>query len=132
MTCRKLWTQRRMTKMKITYAKGTVVEALLLSRGVDTLRAVAISDDDARTFALIGETWISEECEPVQIEFAWSECGGDKVLSEADCICSQAFSSRLVSMLVAGSNDDDANLDVWSGNFRPALSCLAENSHLVM
>jgi hypothetical protein len=94
--------------MTITYPNGEILEALLLSRGKDTLRAAIAGGDDVRSFTLIHDQWISEEWEAVQIAFAWSRCGGSSIPSEADCICPKDLASRLISMLFTGSGGDDA------------------------
>jgi hypothetical protein len=60
--------------MTINYPDGRVVEAILLSRGNDTLRAAVQGEDDAQIFNLISGTWVSEEDGPVRIEFAWEHC----------------------------------------------------------
>jgi len=96
-----------MTTMTITYPNGTVLEAMLLSRGNVTLRAAFPGDDDVRTFTLISGTWVSEECEPVKIEFAWQQCGKSDVPNEIDCVCSKTLASRLTSMLLVSSEGDD-------------------------
>ena len=93
--------------MTISYPDGTALEALLLSRGDDTLRVIIPGDDDVRTFTLIRGTWVSEDCEPVKIEFAWQRSGKADLPREVDCICSKELASRLTSMLLAGTADDD-------------------------
>jgi len=93
--------------MTITYPNRTALEALLLSRGKDTLRAAISGEDDIHIFTHIHNTWVSEECEPVQIDFVWSRSGGADVPTEADCICSKALASRLIAMLSAGTSTDD-------------------------
>ena len=93
-------------QMTINYANGRVVEAILLSRGNDTLRAAVQGEDDAQIFTLISGTWVSEEDGTVRIEFAW-EHRGQASVPEADCICSKKLASRLISTLLAGSNDSD-------------------------
>jgi hypothetical protein len=93
--------------MTIKYSDGTVLNALLLARGNDTLQVTVPGDDDARTFTLISGTWISEECEPVKIEFAWQRGEGADVLNETNCVGSKERASRLISMLLAGTEGDD-------------------------
>jgi hypothetical protein len=98
--------------MTITYPNGETLQALLLSRGEDTLRTAIAGGDDVRIFKLIHDQWISEEWEPVQIDFAWSRCGSSNVPSEADCICPKDLASRLMSMLFSGPGGDDALDDI--------------------
>lgn len=94
-------------QMTITYPNGTVVQALLLARGNDTLRAIVTGDDDVRTFNRLEGTWMSEDLEPVRIEFAWQRRTGRDTPVETECVCSKKLASRLVSTLLAGSEGDD-------------------------
>ena len=88
--------------MMITYPDGTVVEALLVSRGDTTLRAAVPGDDELRVFSLMDGTWISENSELVEIEFAWQRGGNAHVPSESECVCPPELASRLIAMLVDG------------------------------
>jgi hypothetical protein len=97
----------RMVNMTITYPNGAAFEAILLSRGNDTLRVAVQGEDEARTFTLISGTWVSEDCEPVRIEFAWQRRGQSPVPAEADCICSQELASRLIPMLLVDSKEEE-------------------------
>jgi hypothetical protein len=94
-------------QMTISYPDETVLKALLLARGNDTLQVTVRGDDDVRTFTLIKGTWISEECEPVKIEAGRHPCEGVEVPNETECVCSKELSSRLMSMLLAGTEGDD-------------------------
>ena len=93
--------------MTITYPNGTALNAVLLSRENTRLRTAVLGEEDARAFTLISGTWISEDCEPVRIEFGWERRGPSNVPAEADCLCSKTHASRLISMLLAGSKGDD-------------------------
>ena len=95
------------SKMTITYSDGTVVEAVLLSRGNNSLCVAVPGDDHARRFTLVNNAWISEGGDPVKIEFAWERRGQCGPPRESECVCSKELASRLVSMLLAGSNGDD-------------------------
>src|ERR1051326_8034315 len=98
--------------MTVTYPNGKILEALLLLRGEDTLRAAIPGEDDARIFTLIHGRWISDECEPVQIDLGCSRSGSSNVPSEADCICPKDLASRLKSMLFAECCPDDVLDDI--------------------
>ena|SRR5690242_18357529 len=87
--------------MIVTYSNGTAVEAVLLSRGNDCLRAAVAGDKDVRSFTLIGGRWISEDCDPVQIEFAWERCKEADVPGEDSCICPKELATRLMAMFTA-------------------------------
>ena len=93
--------------MTITYSNGTVLEAIVLAHEEEGLRVAVAGDGDVRTFRRIHGVWISEECEPVTVEFAWERHGTANVPDEADCICPKKLASRLISMLLAGTDKDD-------------------------
>ena len=98
--------------MTITYSNETVLEAIVLTHEEETIRVAVAGESDARTFRRIHGVWISEEREPVAIEFAWQRHVAVKVLDEVDCICSKKLASRLISMLLAGEGGDDLLEDV--------------------
>jgi hypothetical protein len=88
--------------MTIHYSNGTLLNALLLSRENHTLRATVPGDDDVRTFILIsGGSWISEELDPVNIEFEWQRGEQARVPEETECVCSQELACSLTSVLGA-------------------------------
>ena len=93
--------------MTITYSNGTVLEAIVLVHEEEALRVAVTGEGDVRTFRRIHGAWISEECEPVAVEFAWQRHGAVNVLDEVDCICPKELASRLISMLLAGEGADD-------------------------
>ncbi len=55
--------------MIITYADGKSAEAIILSRTEETMRVVVKDDQDTVLFTCIDATWISEDGEPVEIDF---------------------------------------------------------------
>lgn len=89
--------------MTITYANGTILKAIVLANEEHMIRAIAAGSDDVLAFTHISGTWVSEELEPVDIEFEWQRCGAALVLSEDDCVCSQKLAAHLVQTLFAGS-----------------------------
>ena len=84
--------------MKIIRSDGTIWEALLLSHTKDNLRAAVAGCNDALTFTFIHDTWLSEEWEPVRIDFAWGRTGTVDVPSESDFICSKDLSLQCLSL----------------------------------
>ena len=92
--------------MTINYPNGTTLKATLLMHGNDTLRATVPGDDDVRTFTLANGTWISGECEPVTIEFAWHRREPAHVPNETECICPMDLAARLITALRAGTRRD--------------------------
>lgn len=93
--------------MTITYSNGTALEAIVLSHEEEALRVAVAGDGDVRTFRRIRGVWISEECEPVAVEFVWGRHGAANFPDEASCICAKKLASRLISMLLAGTDEDD-------------------------
>lgn len=88
-----------------------------MSRTETTLRAAIEGADDVVEFSNIHGAWVSEDCEPVTIVFAWQRVNFKKAVSEDDCICSRELASRLIRLLVspdslAGETPRDARLDV--------------------
>jgi hypothetical protein len=93
--------------MTITYSNGTVLEAIVLAHEEEALRVAVAGEGDVRTFRHIHGVWISEECEPVAVEFAWQRHGTANLLNEVDCICPKKLASQLISMLLTGEGADD-------------------------
>jgi hypothetical protein len=60
-----------MQLMTITYPNGTVRKAILLSYEQHEIRVAAPGCDDVLTFTRIVGAWMSEQLEPVIIEFEW-------------------------------------------------------------
>jgi hypothetical protein len=75
--------------MTITYSNGTVLEAIVLAHEEEALRVAVAGEGDVRTFRRIHGVWISEECEPVAVEFAWQRHGssrsGNAVTPDRSC-----------------------------------------------
>ena len=88
--------------MTITCPHGTVLEARLLSHQDNEIRAVAAGCDDTLVFTRFNSTWISEELDPVVIEFAWQRRRTFPVTSEDNCVCSKELANRLVQSLLHG------------------------------
>ena len=94
--------------MTITYANGTVLEAIVLAHEEEALRVAVAGEGDVRTFRRIHGVWISEECEPVGVEFPWQRRAASPALSEDDCICPKELAARLIRTLLSDSERDEA------------------------
>jgi hypothetical protein len=92
--------------MTIRYANGRTLEAVLLSRTDNTLRVAAKNTDDVQVFSDINGTWVSEDCEPVRIDFEWQRHSREETVAEADCICPKELASRLMYLLFSGNDED--------------------------
>jgi hypothetical protein len=112
----------------ITYSDGTVLKAIVLSHEEDEIRAIAAGCDDVLAFTRIHDTWISEEIEPVSIEFEWQRQGAVKVLDEVDCICSKKLASRLISMLLAEEGGQPALRMLFTFSLLKGAACESNHS----
>ena len=92
--------------MTIRYLDGKEVEAVLLSRTDDTIRVAIQGADDVKEFRGMNEIWVSEDCEPARIEFAWQRKGHKPTISEAECCCSRELAARLIHLLFTDSGDE--------------------------
>jgi len=107
--------------MTITYSDGRAVEAVLLSRTAKTLTVAMEGADDVMQFSDIKGVWVSEDCEPVLIKFAWEQSAPKAPVTEADCCCSHELAAKLIHMLFSGSDEDAIEVD---GPIKPA-KCMA-------
>jgi hypothetical protein len=80
----------------------------VLSREEDDIRAIAAGSDDVLAITRINGTWISEDIEPVTIEFEWQRSSSRAVLSEDEYICPMKLAAHLIHTLFAASGHDEA------------------------
>jgi hypothetical protein len=113
--------------MTIYYSDGRAVEAILLSRTETTLRLAVEGADDVIELSDINGTWVSGDCEPVSIEFAWQRHDREKTTPEADCCCSHETAARLIHLLFTDSSDDSVEINA-PGELRMA----AGSAHLTV
>jgi hypothetical protein len=88
--------------MRIRYSNGNTAEAVLLARTNDSIRVEVQGGSDVVEFRQINGRWISEDCEPVEVEFAWMRPSQDPIVSIDDYICPPEVAERLIRMLFAG------------------------------
>lgn len=108
---------RQNNPVKIIDKNGTVTEAVLLSRQGETLRVAVPGAADVCEFTRLGYDWITEEGEPVAIEFEWQRIAVPEVPREEDCICPQELAARLRTNsigTVADQEERDPELDTPS------------------
>jgi hypothetical protein len=91
--------------MTITFPDGTRHQAALLTRSQNNLCVAVQGWDDASVFTRINGTWISEQADPVSIEFEWEKRQAT-VPSLDDCICDKRLASRLIARLLNPSDED--------------------------
>jgi hypothetical protein len=91
--------------LTIRYANGLTKESILLSRTKDSLRVAIQGCDDVTELRQVNGTWITDECEPVQVTFAWQQDPTPET-TEADCICPSEFAARLIHVLYVAEEED--------------------------
>ena len=85
--------------MIIHYTNGKSIEGLLLARAENKLRVAVPGENDVLQFTCISGTWVSDDCEPARIEFAWERKKTQPAVTEADCICPPELAARLIHLL---------------------------------
>jgi hypothetical protein len=100
--------------MTIKYSDGRKIEGIILSRGDgDRAMRVALKGvEEAVDFVFIAGTWVLENGEPVEIEFAWEQHRRSPTVSEDDCVCSKDLAARLIRLLLNGSETTPLAVDV--------------------
>jgi hypothetical protein len=94
--------------MTITYADGTVVEALLLSFKEPVLRLAVAGDDDVRVFTHVDTAWRTEDGQKVQVKPSWLADRPMPVPEESHFICSEGVARQLICNLMSGSETQGA------------------------
>jgi len=93
--------------MTIRYADGTSQEGILLARNENRMRVALKDGTDVAEFTEVNGVWISETCDPVEIEFAWQRKSKQAAVTEADCICSKELAAKLIHLLFSGEPAED-------------------------
>ena len=97
--------------MIVTYLDGKSFEAVLLTRTENTIRLAVVGADDVMELSNINGTWVSEDCEPVLIEFAWQRHARKPTITEAECCCSRELAARLIHLLFTNSGEDGMEME---------------------
>ena len=87
--------------MTLTYADGSTTEALVLAQTENRMRVAIPGADDAIELTNVRGTWISEDCEPVRVQFAWEGRKRPQAPAEADCVCAPDLAAHLIGLLSA-------------------------------
>lgn len=113
--------------MVLIYADGNKTEAFLLARTENKIRVAIPGGDDPLEITDVHGTWVTEDCEPVRVQFAWEGKTRAQVLSEADCICSHDLAARLLHLLW---NADEETVELGSRPVDAAIHSSAIPSQL--
>jgi len=91
---------------KVTIRRGDekTVEGVVLSRTEYKMRVALKDADDAAVFVCVDGTWISEDCEPVEVYWDWWRRPPKEPASESNCICPKELAARLIHSLVSGED----------------------------
>jgi hypothetical protein len=92
--------------MNIRFNNGTNRAAALLTRTPEVVRVAYEGSDDATELRLLNGTWVTDDCEPVRVEFAWDAPSSRGEVREADCICPPELAAQLVQLLYTGSEEE--------------------------
>jgi hypothetical protein len=93
-------------KMTIRYSNGQTIEAVLLSRTENLLRAAARGSEDIVELTQVNGSWITDDCEPVQVTFEWQRQARVEEVSLEECLCSPELAARLMQLLYTSSDED--------------------------
>jgi hypothetical protein len=90
-------------KVTIRRRDEETVEGVVLARTEYKMRVALKDADDAAVFVCVDGTWISEDCEPVEIRWDWFR-PPKQPASESNCICPKELAARLIHALVSGED----------------------------
>ena len=91
--------------MTIHFLNGASVEAVLLSQSENSVRVSMKGADDATEFVRKDDIWVSDDCEPARIIFAWQQTAPAAPVSEEDFCCPPELAARLIHLLHSGEDD---------------------------
>lgn len=107
--------------MTIRYQNGHTAEAMLLSRSETNMRVMLRNSDDVTELNLVLGKWVTEDCEPVSVEFAARPAAA--FITEADCICPAELAAQLIHLLLTDSGEDLPQAAPTAGRFDETLVC---------
>jgi hypothetical protein len=102
--------------MTIRYNNGYQIEGVLLSRNDTAMRVAVTGSEDVLHLNQINGTWVTEDCEPVHVDFAWAKKEELPVVTLDDCICSKELAAELLHLLFSGDQDAEAEAAALSAS----------------
>jgi hypothetical protein len=93
--------------MTIRYSNGHTLEAVLLSKTETSMRVALQGSEDVLEIKNLNGAWITEECEPVNVDYVWSRQSLLDEISEDDCICTPELAAKLLHLLFSGEEQPD-------------------------
>ena len=101
--------------MTITYQDGRSDEAIILSRTGTEMRVILRNSDDVLELKLLSGTWVTEQCDPVTLEFA-SRTKREVPMREEDFICPADLAAHLIGLLMTDSEEEQPEAPVVEHN----------------
>jgi hypothetical protein len=95
-------------------------DAVLLLRSENMLRIALQGSDDVLELNQIAGMWVTEDCEPVHVDFAWSRLHPAEPVTEADCICSHELAADLIHLLYTGHEETSVTAPIGGSVDLPA------------
>jgi hypothetical protein len=93
-------------KVTIRQVNRASVEGVVLARTEYKMRVALKDAGDAAVFVCVDGTWLSEDCEPVEIAFEWRRHERKEPFTEADYICPKELAARLIRAIAAADEDE--------------------------
>ena len=90
--------------MILTFLDGRTVNAVILTGTESTMRVALEGAEDILELTNVHGTWVTADCEPVRIGFAWQPRARAVPPSEADCICPQDLAAHLIRSLLSSGD----------------------------
>ena len=109
--------------MTLRYANGLTVEAVLLSRTEGKMRVALKGSDDVVELRELSGTWVTDDCEPVQVSFAWQNAAPAPT-SEEECICPPELAARLIQLLMSADEAEEGSQTSAPATLRVAAAPL--------
>ena len=72
------------------------------------MRVALEQHEDVVVLTRVHDVWVSDECEPVQVDFEWARPAKEPEAREEDCICSPALAAHLIHLLYTGDEEEGA------------------------
>lgn len=84
------------------------MDAVLLMRTEGRMRVALKGCDDVMELREVSGTWVTDDCEPVQVSFAWQNQTQAPV-TEEECICSPELAGRLIHLLMSAEEAEEGS-----------------------
>ena len=92
--------------MTIKYPDGKTLEAAILTRDNQSIRVAVKGGEDVLELRQVSGTWVTEDLEAVEVQFAWQRRSERPSYSDADFICSHELAVRLLDLLTRDSAEE--------------------------